>query len=113
MKQTIQLLVENKPGVLMRVIGIIAAKGFNVESLQVQPDAGHAGITRILVVAEIDLRLRLRLVNEMNRLVQVLSAVDVSAGVSEDVYHDGTLLTAEQIPDAYPPASHFLVEGER
>lgn len=97
MRQVIQLLVEDKPGVLMRVIGIITAKGFNVQSLVVRPDALQTGMTRIVVAAEVDLRLRQRLVNEMNRLVQVLLAVDVSdrcAGL-EDLEVGGALLAAE------------------
>jgi acetolactate synthase I/III small subunit len=108
MKQAIQLLVEDKPGVLMRVIGIITAKGFNVQSLIVKPDSGQTGMTNILVVAEVDLRLRQRLVNEMNRLVQVLAAADVS----EDIEAGGALLPAEQILDVYRPASQFLVCSE-
>ena len=78
MRQAIQLTVEDKPGVLMRVIGIITAKGANIESVSVQPDIGDAGVTRVFIVADVDLRLKQRVVNEMNRLVQVFLAVDVS-----------------------------------
>ena len=81
MKQAIQLLVEDKPGVLMRVIGIITAKGCNVRSVIVKPDSEQPGMTRILIVAEVDLHLQQRVVKEMNRLIQVLAAVDVSEDV--------------------------------
>lgn len=78
MTQTIQLSVEDKPGVLMRVVGIITAKGANIRSLSLLPDAEHAGISQVTLVAEIEPRLNIRVVNEMNRLVQVLDAVDIS-----------------------------------
>jgi acetolactate synthase small subunit len=38
MRQVIQLWVEDKPGVLMRVAGIITAKGANIYSLALAPD---------------------------------------------------------------------------
>ena len=78
MTQTIQLWVEDKPGVLMRVVGIITAKGANIRSLLLRPDANQAGISEVTLVAEIEPRLNRRVLNEMNRLVQVLLAVDAS-----------------------------------
>ena len=35
MKQLISLLIENKPGALMRVTGVLTARGYNIESLTV------------------------------------------------------------------------------
>ena len=35
MLQVISLLVENKPGALMRVTGLLSARGYNIESLTV------------------------------------------------------------------------------
>jgi len=78
MKRTIHLCVEDKPGVLMRVAGIVTAKGANIHALTVAPDPDQAGIARMVLVAEVEPRLEKRIVNEMNRLIQVLSATDVS-----------------------------------
>jgi acetolactate synthase I/III small subunit len=82
-RQTIQLWVEDRPGVLMRVAGIITAKGLNIESLTVTP-AEH-GTARILIVTETEARLKTRLLQEMNRLIQVLEAADVSPDVAADL----------------------------
>ena len=35
MLQIISLLVENKPGALMRITGVLSARGYNIESLTV------------------------------------------------------------------------------
>ncbi len=85
MQRTIHLRVEDKPGVLMRVAGIITAKGENITSLTVSPDPECAGIARMVLVAQVEPRLQRRVVHEMNRLIQVLEAVDVS----EDVVAEG------------------------
>jgi acetolactate synthase I/III small subunit len=82
-RQTIQLWVEDRPGVLMRVAGIITAKGLNIESLTVRP-AEHR-TARILIVTETEARLKTRLIHEMNRLIQVLEAADVSPDVAADL----------------------------
>ena len=42
MKHTLSVLVENKPGVLTRVAGLFARRGFNIESLAVGAERGPA-----------------------------------------------------------------------
>ncbi len=37
MKHVLSVLVENSPGVLSRVTGLISRRGFNIESLSVGP----------------------------------------------------------------------------
>lgn len=37
MKQTLSVLVENKPGVLSRIAGLFTRRGFNIDSLAVSP----------------------------------------------------------------------------
>ncbi|MEI6150455.1 MAG: ACT domain-containing protein, partial [bacterium] len=37
LKHTITALVENQPGVLARVVGLISGRGYNIESLNVAP----------------------------------------------------------------------------
>ena len=79
MHQTIQIYVEDKPGALMRVAGIVTAKGCNIVSLSATPDLAQPGASHIVIVADIEAHLRARIVNEMNRLVNVLSATEISA----------------------------------
>ncbi len=78
MWQTIHLWVQDEPGVLMRVAGIITNKGANITGLTVHPLPQKLGTAEILITADIALRFRNRVLCEMNRLVQVLKANDIS-----------------------------------
>ncbi len=77
MLQVISLLVENKPGALMRVTGVLTARGYNIESLTVartlDPDLSH-----MTIVVDVDPSLRSLVVKQMNRLVNVLQTTDLT-----------------------------------
>ena len=49
MKHTLSVLVEDEAGVLTRIAGLFARRGFNIESLAVGP-AEQMGISRITMV---------------------------------------------------------------
>ncbi len=74
MLQTVEILLEDKPGALMRAVGVITAKGSNIASLSVAPDAEQPGLARVRMVADVEERLHDRVLKELNRLVQVVRA---------------------------------------
>ena len=49
MKHTLSVLVEDESGVLTRIAGLFARRGFNIESLAVGP-AEQYGVSRITMV---------------------------------------------------------------
>jgi acetolactate synthase regulatory subunit len=53
MQQLISLLVENKPGALMRVAGVLTARGYNIESLTVAKTLDPA-MSSMTIVADVD-----------------------------------------------------------
>jgi acetolactate synthase I/III small subunit len=77
MLQVISVLLENKPGALMRVTGLLSARGYNIESLTVartiDPD-----LSRMSIVVDVDDRLRAQVIKQMNKLVNVLQASDLT-----------------------------------
>jgi acetolactate synthase small subunit len=79
MRQIIQIWIEDKHGALMRVVGIISATGANIRALTMKPDPSRKGASRITLVADVEPGLHQRVVDEMNRLVNVLAAVDATA----------------------------------
>ncbi len=77
MLQTISLLVENKPGAMMRVVGVLAARNFNVESLTVAPSIDDT-LSRMTIVVDVEHRVRAQVVKQLNKLVNVLQATDLT-----------------------------------
>jgi acetolactate synthase-1/3 small subunit len=77
MLQIISLLVENKPGALMRVTGVLTARGFNIESLTVAKTLDPT-LSRISIVVDVEAQLRSQVVKQMNKLVNVLQATDLT-----------------------------------
>lgn len=72
---TISVLVENKPGVLARVTGLFARRGYNIESLTVSITEDPT-ISRITVVASGGDRELDQITKQMNKLVDVIRVFD-------------------------------------
>jgi acetolactate synthase-1/3 small subunit len=77
MLQVISLLVENKPGALMRITGVLSARGYNIESLTVARTLDPT-LSRMTIVVDVDPNLRAQVVKQMNKLINVLQANDVT-----------------------------------
>ena len=72
----LSLLVEDKPGLLTRVAGLFARRGFNIESLAV----GHSeieGLSRITVVVDVDNLPLEQITKQLNKLVNVIKIVEL------------------------------------
>jgi acetolactate synthase-1/3 small subunit len=77
MLQVISLLVENKPGALMRITGLLSARGYNIESLTVARTLDPT-LSRMTIVVDVDPNLRSQVVKQMNKLINVLQATDLT-----------------------------------
>src|SRR5215472_10572602 len=77
MLQVISLLVENKPGALMRITGLLTARAYNIESLTVARTLDPE-LSRMTIVVDVDATLRQQVIKQMNKLVNVLQAVDLT-----------------------------------
>ena len=77
MLQVISLLLENKPGALMRVTGLLSQRGYNIESLTVARTLDPA-VSRMTIAVDVDPNLRQQVIKQMNRLVNVLQAKDLT-----------------------------------
>src|SRR6201989_2925984 len=47
---TLSVLVDNEPGVLVRVIGLFSGRGYNIESLTVSETENQKHVSRITIV---------------------------------------------------------------
>lgn len=75
-KHIVSLLVENKPGVLTRITGLFARRGFNIDTLAVGPTDDDA-VSRITItldgaVAPID-----QVTKQLHKLINVLKIRDL------------------------------------
>ena len=78
MKHTLAVLVENRPGVLTHISGLISRRAFNIESIA----AGYteeADTTRITISVEVDSEVELeQVVNQLSKLVDVIKIVNLT-----------------------------------
>ncbi len=77
MLQVISLLLENKPGALMRVTGLLSQRGYNIESLTVARTLDPE-LSRMTIVVEVESTQRQQVIKQMNKLINVLQANDLS-----------------------------------
>jgi acetolactate synthase-1/3 small subunit len=77
MKHTLSVLVEDEAGVLTRIAGLFARRGFNIESLAVGP-AEQVGISRITMVVPGDERAIEQLTKQLYKLIHVLKVQDIT-----------------------------------
>jgi acetolactate synthase I/III small subunit len=76
MSHVLSLLVEDKPGLLTRVAGLFARRGFNIESLAVGKSEIE-GLSRITVVVDVeDLPLE-QVTKQLNKLINVIKIVEL------------------------------------
>ena len=74
-RHTISVLVENRPGVLARVSGLFARRGFNIDSLAVCATEDPA-VSRMTVVTRGDSAQLEQIVKQLDKLVDVITILD-------------------------------------
>jgi acetolactate synthase-1/3 small subunit len=78
MKHTLSVLVEDESGVLTRIAGLFARRGFNIESLAVG-QAEQPGISRITMVVDGDQRTIEQITKHLYKLINVLKVQDITS----------------------------------
>jgi acetolactate synthase, small subunit len=126
-RHVLSLLVEDKPGLLTRVAGLFARRGFNIESLAV----GHSeleGLSRITVVVDVDDVPLEQVTKQLNKLINVIKIVEldpensvqrehllikvkVDAGTRSQILEAVTLFRA-RVVDVAPDALVVEVTGD-
>ncbi len=76
---TLSVLVENRPGVLARIAGLFARRGFNIESLAVGPTE-RPDFSRITIVVEAAETSLEQVTKQLNKLVEVIKIVELEKG---------------------------------
>ena len=82
----LSLLVEDKPGLLTRVAGLFARRGFNISSLAVGVTE-VPGLSRITVVVDVDALPLEQVTKQLNKLVNVIKIVELDSSQSVQREH--------------------------
>jgi acetolactate synthase I/III small subunit len=101
----LSVLVENRPGVLTRVAGLFARRGYNIHSLAVAPTA-DGSVSRISMVVDLRTTPLPQMILQLDKLVNVL-AIDELAP-SEAIEREVLLATVLR-PGSEPGAVDRLV----
>ncbi len=79
----LSILVDNKPGVLARVIGLFSGRGYNIESLTVSETSHEKHLSRITVVSSGTMHVLEQIKKQLERMVPVHRVIDLTLMAEE------------------------------
>ena len=97
MRHVISALVQNVPGVLSHIAGMLASRGYNIDSLAVG-ETEDAALSRMTFVVVGDEKVQEQVLKQLQKIVTVVRADDI--GDSEHVERDLMLIKVEALPGA-------------
>lgn len=80
-RHTLSVLVDNKPGVLTRVAGLVARRSFNIHSLAVG-ETEHPEFSRITMVVDVEDNSLEQVTKQLNKLINVIKIVELEPSSS-------------------------------
>ena len=84
-QHTLEVLVENEPGVLARVAGLFSRRAFNIETLNVGPTQ-DSSISKMIIGVAIEGHSLEQVIAQLDKLVSVISIKDVTP--TAEAVHD-------------------------
>ena len=93
---TLVVRVENKAGVLARVAGLFARRGFNIESLAVAPTDDDR-FSRLTIVVGVDAAPMEQVVKQLDKLINVVDIQELNPAAS--VERELMMVTVQSAPD--------------
>ena len=92
----LSVLVENKPGVLARVSGLFARRGYNIFSLAVAPTEDER-FSRLTIVVDVESNPLEQMVKQLFKLIHVVKITELDP--RESVERELLLVTVSAAPD--------------
>jgi acetolactate synthase-1/3 small subunit len=122
---TLSVLVQNRPGVLARIAGMFARRGFNIESLAVGPTEDPA-VSRMTIVVNVEVKPLEQVTRQLDKLINVIHVeelahdaverelilikVNADAGVRSQILEIADIFRAK-IVDVHPEALSLEATG--
>jgi acetolactate synthase-1/3 small subunit len=97
MRHVISALVQNLPGVLSHISGMLASRGYNIDSLAVG-ETEDRQLSRMTFVVVGDEKVQEQVLKQLRKIVTVVRAEDITD--SQHVERDLMLIKVEALPGA-------------
>ena len=97
MRHVISSLVQNVPGVLSHLSGMLASRGYNIDSLAVG-ETDNPKLSRMTFVVVGDEKVREQVLKQLQKLITVVKAEDITC--QKHVERDLMLMRVEALPGA-------------
>ncbi len=81
-QHTLEVLVENEPGVLARVAGLFSRRAFNIKTLNVGPTE-HSSISKMIIGVAVEGHSLEQVIAQLDKLISVISIKDVTPKANE------------------------------
>ncbi len=106
MRHIIAILLQNEAGALSRVAGMFASRGYNIESLSVAA-TDDPTVSRLTLVTEGSDAVIQQIVNQLNKLVDVVNVQDMTRG--EHLERELILLKLKVRPEQIDAVRGYVV----
>ena len=108
MRHIIAILMQNEAGALSRVAGMFATRGYNIESLSVAATQDPT-VSRLTLVTQGSDAVMQQIVNQLHKLVDVVSVEDMTTG--EHLERELILLKLKVRPDQIDPVRGYVARS--
>ena len=83
-KHVIAMLVEDQPGVLTKIAGMFARRGFNIDTITVGK-TNHPGISKIVITVIGNDRTLEQVEKQINKLIDVIKVSEMEGGIIREL----------------------------
>ncbi len=83
-QHTLEVLVENSPGVRARVAGLFSRRAFNIDSLNVGPTQDPT-ISKMIIVIGVEGHSLEQVIAQLDKLISVISIKEITTGTTHQV----------------------------
>jgi acetolactate synthase small subunit len=86
-QHTLEVIVENSPGVLARVAGLFSRRAYNIERLSVGPTSDPE-TSKMDIVVNLEGHALEQVIAQLDKLINVISIKEILPNAAQTVIHD-------------------------
>ena len=86
-QHTLEVIVENSPGVLARVAGLFARRAYNIERLAVGPTS-NPETSKMEIVVNLEGHALEQVIAQLDKLINVISIIEILPDDAQPIVHD-------------------------